>query len=183
MSNAVVIPDAPEATGALQDFSIHPSWWSFIHLLGGAVMAFYFAFFVQFQLPADIGAPWVHAWLPFLLLLVGAYFLLIAIIKRYSWSYSLRAERLISREGIIARRESGIRLRDVRSVELRQSINDRLMSTGTVLFASAASDNADVIWKGIDDPGKMRDLVQQRIDALRDDVRPASRKHNAFPSG
>lgn len=160
----VVIP----VSDSENEFEIHPSWWSFVHLLSMGILGLYLAFFVQFQIPANLGPPWAHQWFPVVLLCFGGGMILLAVLKRYSWRYSLRNDRVGSREGIIARREASIRLRDVRSVYLEQSISDRLMSTGSIRFASAASDNdPDVVWRGIDEPAKFRDQIQAVIDRMQ----------------
>lgn len=155
-----------------EEFEIHPSWWSFVNYIGGAIFAFYLAYFIQFQIPSNLGPPWAHQWFPLGLLVFGGYLTLITLIKRYSWSYALRNDRVVAREGIISRREASVRLRDVRSVYLQQSIADRLMSTGSLRFASAASENdPDVVWKGIDEPVKFRDQINAIIDRRVEPVR------------
>jgi len=73
---------------------------------------------------------------------------------RLSWRFELRGGRVSQRYGIIARNEQSVRLNDLRSIELDQSLVQRLLSIGDIAFYSAGSANAEVAFFGIQAPSQ-----------------------------
>ena len=144
-------------------FVIRPSWNNYIDILAITAAAFYCAVYTKYVMPPDLVpvffAPGFAA--------IGLFFLLITIMRRYSLTYSLINGRLICNQGLIARNESSIRLADVRAVHLKQGVIDRLMNTGDVSFSSAAQSDADIVFKGVDDPKALRDRIEVLMLAAR----------------
>lgn len=144
-------------------FIIRPSWNNYIDILSIVAAAFYCAVYVRYVMPPEI----VPAFFAPGFVAIGLFFLLIVIVRRYSLRYSLINGRLIRNEGLISRNESSIRLADVRAVHLKQGVLDRLMNTGDVSFSSAAQSDADIVFKGVDDPKALRDRIEARMLAAR----------------
>jgi len=70
-------------------------------------------------------------------------------LMRLSWRFELRGGRVSQRYGIIAREEQSVRLNDLRSIELDQSLVQRLLGIGDIAFYSVGFANTDVSFVGI----------------------------------
>ena len=95
--------------------------------------------------------------LPFgVLLLIMAY-------RHYSSRFTIDDGNIESRWGIIAREVNSIRIADVRNINVKQSLGDRILFVGDIEFSSAASDNAEVMFKGVSRPMRIKRIVQERL--------------------
>lgn len=86
--------------------------------------------------------------------------LLIMIYRHCSWRFTVDGFSIESRHGIIAREVSSIRVEDVRSINVKQSLFERLLFIGDVEFSSAASPEAEVIFKKISTPMRVKRKIQ-----------------------
>ena len=95
------------------------------------------------------------------------------LIPAYGWlktffrAYEVRPESVMAREGLVSRYSSEIRIVDVRLVNVRQGIVQRLLGIGDVGFASAAGEQEEVVFAGVRDPQGIKMLVQERMKVLR----------------
>lgn len=89
----------------------------------------------------------------------------IIIYRRYVWLFTIDAERVRAHHGIIARTQRSLRLRDLRAVELDQSLFQRIFGVGDLAFYSAGSADAEIRFYGVLGPGNWRDRVDQMVDA------------------
>lgn len=71
---------------------------------------------------------------------------------RYRWLYRVDGERLESRLGWVARRVQSVRVQDLRNINVRQTVAQRLLGVGDVEFSSAAGGEVEVIFFGVPDP-------------------------------
>ncbi|MGH7597511.1 MAG: PH domain-containing protein [bacterium] len=95
--------------------------------------------------------------LPFgVLLLIMAY-------RHYSSRFIIEDGNIESHHGIIAREVSSIRVADVRNINVKQSLWDRILFVGDIEFSSAASDNAEVMFKGVSRPMRIKRKVQDML--------------------
>ena len=83
--------------------------------------------------------------------------------RHYAHRYYVDEGRIEHQVGIIGRQIRSVRLMDLRNVNLRQSIVERLLGIGTLEFSSAGGSGIEVRWKGIDDPAE----TKRRIETLR----------------
>ena len=90
-------------------------------------------------------------------------FVPVLLYRRYSNSYYVSERRIEHRKGIIARNVKSIRISDLRNVNMRQGIVDRMLGIGTIEFSSAGGSGIEVAWVGILHPG----AVRQQIEDLR----------------
>ncbi|MEE4383734.1 MAG: PH domain-containing protein [Pseudomonadales bacterium] len=97
------------------------------------------------------------------LLVLAVLLLLGAVLGRLSNKYTVGDGRVTQHSGIVSRRQHSVRIRDLRSIELTQSLFQRLIGIGDLHFYSAG-DRAEVRFSGIPDPAGLR----ARIDALSD---------------
>lgn len=88
---------------------------------------------------------------------------LIMLYRHYSWRFSIANGGIESRHGIVAREVNSIRISDVRNINVKQKLFERLFLIGDVEFSSAASDGAEVIFKDVSRPMRVKRRVQERL--------------------
>ena len=97
------------------------------------------------------------------LIVLPVFVLLGAVLGRFSNKFTVDDGRVIQHEGILSRRQHSVRIRDLRSIELSQSLFQRLFGIGDLHFYSAG-DEAEVRFTGVKDPAGLR----AKIDAMAD---------------
>jgi len=85
-------------------------------------------------------------------------------IQRLSWKFTIDEQRVSRHYGLISRNQQSVRIRDMRSIELDQSIFQRIFGIGDLAFYSAGSAEAEVRFVGIKDPGYWRSQVEKVMD-------------------
>lgn len=103
-----------------------------------------------------------------LLLVLALITLGFVVIKRFSWKFSINENRISRQYGIIARNQQSVRINDLRSIELDQSVFQRIFGVGDLSFYSAGSDTAEVRFVGITQPAAWRDKINDAMDPLKD---------------
>jgi uncharacterized membrane protein YdbT with pleckstrin-like domain len=98
------------------------------------------------------------------LLVLAVLLLLGAVLGRLSNKFTVGDGRVTQHSGLVSRRQHSVRVRDLRSIELTQSLFQRLIGIGDLHFYSAG-DRAEVRFTGIVDPAGLRST----IDALSDE--------------
>lgn len=93
-------------------------------------------------------------------------FIIVPLYQRFSNKYEFDTKKIEAHKGIIARKLNTIRLKDLRSVNLKQGIIQRLLNTGNLEFSSAGGGGVEVTFKGIVSPKKVKD----EIEDLRESV-------------
>ncbi|MCI0692081.1 PH domain-containing protein [candidate division KSB1 bacterium] len=109
------------------------------------------------------GTDWHLALNPGLAML-GVPFLIVCLImiyRHFSYLFTVDGSSIESRHGIIAREVSSIRVEDVRSINVKQSLFQRLLFIGDVEFSSAASPEAEVVFKKISTPMRVKRKIQE----------------------
>jgi uncharacterized membrane protein YdbT with pleckstrin-like domain len=88
---------------------------------------------------------------------------LVAVIayRRLAWTFSIRGDTIESCRGIIGRDVQSIRVQDLRNVNVRQSIFQRLFGVGDVEFSSAGGAGVEVTFYGVRDPLRVKERVMQ----------------------
>ena len=91
-----------------------------------------------------------------------AILLVIVAYRHFSWRFSIAGGVIESRRGVIAREVRSVRVEDVRSINVRQSILQRLLLLGDIEF-STAGDEAEVVFEGISNPLKVKNEIQSMM--------------------
>jgi uncharacterized membrane protein YdbT with pleckstrin-like domain len=86
---------------------------------------------------------------------------LVAVItyRHHAWTYIIRGGTIESCRGIIGRDVRSIRVQDLRNVNVRQTIFQRLLGVGDVEFSSAGGAGVEVTFYGVTDPLGVKDRV------------------------
>ncbi len=113
---------------------------------------------------ATEGEGWgAEIWLLAAILVMG-----VVLFKRFSWKFTVDDNRVSRHYGIISRNQQSVRIKDLRSVELDQSLIQRILGIGDLGFYSAGSVDAEVKFFGIKSPAEWRDEIDNRMDRLKD---------------
>lgn len=99
---------------------------------------------------------------------LGLIMLGVVAFKRFSWKYTIDETRVSRHYGLISRNQQSVRIRDLRSIELDQSLFQRLFRVGDLAFYSAGSAKAEVRFFGIKRPMEWRDRIDDAMDRLKD---------------
>ena len=95
---------------------------------------------------------------------VGAVILGIWWLNTKAATLTVSNKRSIQRTGLISKQTSEVLHRDVRNIEITQSVSQRLFGVGTIGIASAGQAGIEIQFKGVRDP----DGVKALIDRYRD---------------
>lgn len=102
--------------------------------------------------PVSSAIDWVLAAISPVLLLVILY-------RHYEWDFVVDNGVIESRRGIIGRDVQSIRLRDLRNVNVRQSLFQRIFFVGDVEFSSSGGSGVEVVFHGVPSPMEVKTLV------------------------
>jgi putative membrane protein len=88
-------------------------------------------------------------------------------IKRSTTRYMITDRRIQIRTGLISRNDSSTQLDRVQNVNVSQSVFQRLLGIGNIDWDTAGTDasDSDFTFYGIDDPGSLRQRVDQALNA------------------
>jgi uncharacterized membrane protein YdbT with pleckstrin-like domain len=95
---------------------------------------------------------------------IGIIFIIRAILARNTTHYLLTNKRATSKWGIIARHSSEVELQDIRNIYSEQSAMERILGLGNIEIASAGTSGAEVVFAGISDHQKVRDIIKRQKD-------------------
>ncbi len=91
-------------------------------------------------------------------------FVVVAIVilyRRYSWRFTITNETIESSYGIISRNVKSIRVKDLRNVNLKQSILQRIFGVGDLEFSSSGGVGIEVSFYGITKPMEIKNQIQK----------------------
>ncbi len=100
------------------------------------------------------------------LLLLGLPFVIVFLIvsyRHYSWRYTVGEGNIESRRGIIAREVNLIRITDVRNINVRQTLFERILFIGDVEFGSSGTADVEVVFQGVSRPMRVKRKVQEML--------------------
>lgn len=97
---------------------------------------------------------------------------LVVLYRHFCWTFTVSEDLVESQRGIIGRDVASTRIRDLRNVNVRQSLFQRIFGVGDVEFSSAGGAGIEVCFHGVKRPMEVKRLVQQLQDAMG--VRSAS---------
>lgn len=134
----------------LMGVSLHPSWLNYIG-------QFFFSF-IFIGAAAVMFIIEIKFW-PFVAIALAFVILIRITFRRLSLTFTVSKDSVRSRNGLIARDESEIRITDIREVGVSQSIGQRLFGIGCVYFASAGTGDVEVTFEGVRNPHEIKDYV------------------------
>ena len=99
---------------------------------------------------------------------IGLLLIVYAILDRNTKIYTITNKRVMSKTGIISRQVHEVGIRDIRAINVKQSILGRLFGLGTVEVGSAGTAGIEVKFAGIASPVSVRDMIRRQKDEAED---------------
>jgi len=144
---------------------MHPHWWYFaepaLALLAGIVIGIV----VLTQTDSGSGARTGGGWVALILLVLTALWLVGRYLKWITTNFVITSQRLIFRQGVIAKSGIEIPLERVNNVNFNQSIFERMLGAGDLLIESGGEDGQQR-FTDIRHPDKVQNLVHAQMEGL-----------------
>jgi uncharacterized membrane protein YdbT with pleckstrin-like domain len=140
---------------------VRPSWWNFswhwVVLLIAVLVLF-------FLVPRDY---WNVGWL-----VIGTWLLfstLHSLYHRKSFVMRIYSDRVTIVEGFLSLEISEFFIRDIRSIDVRQSVWGRIVNIGDLTISTSATSEASEVAEGVPGPNRIKDLLITRRRQSSDD--------------
>lgn len=98
------------------------------------------------------------------LAVLAALVALVAVYRRYRYDYRIGDGVIEARKGILARKVDALHLDDLRHMEVNQGVWQRIFGVGTIRFASAGTDQPEIVFRGVLHPDRIRRELQQHVE-------------------
>ena len=150
----------PDETIALD---MHPHWWYFAEPAAALALAIIVGIVVLAK--TDSGPTWRRALvgLVIVLLVAGALWLAGRYMKWISTNFVITSQRVIFRQGIIAKRGVEIPLERVNNVNFSQGIFERMLGAGDLLIESGGEDGQQR-FTDIRHPDEVQNLIHAQME-------------------
>ncbi len=152
---------------------IYKVWRSEYKLFIGLFIGIFLSIFLSKEFPStvlsgeviEIGGTKYFLSLP-VFWLIPAGFYAFAALRIYNVRYCLTGKGIEMTIGILSLRQRSVKIRyeDIRSVETEQTIFERMLNIGTVEIGTSATGAIEVIFKGIEAPQEVQQIVQREKD-------------------
>ena len=152
---------------SVKDYRAHPALRNQWFAIFAAIVLFVLFVYLGLKGAASGGGRNVQI----VLALIGVPMLVLVamIVYRYHvWTFTIRGDAIESCRGIIGRDVQSIRVQDLRNVNVRQTIWQRLLGVGDVEFSSAGGTGIEVTFYGVTDPLGVKDRVMRGNSQVRD---------------
>ena len=103
---------------------------------------------------------------------IGIFFLIYPIYQRLSNSYLIENGRVENRKGIISRDISSINLKNLRSINLKQGIFQRIVGTGNLEFSSSGGGGVEVVFFGVKKPLYLKRKIEDFAEDHSNNLNP-----------
>jgi uncharacterized membrane protein YdbT with pleckstrin-like domain len=141
---------------------LHPHWWHFAEpvaaLVGSIVLGI---LLLVFDVDGTLGD--VLKWVVITLLIVCAIWLIITYLKWMTTNFVITSDRLIFREGVLAKMGVEIPLERVNTVHFSQSIFERMTGSGDLLIESGGEDGQQR-FTDIRRPDRVQNLIHSQME-------------------
>src|SRR5262245_43995330 len=137
---------------------LHPHWWFMAKSIAALVAAAIFAIAML-----AIGAPDALKILAAVLLLVALGWFLARFIKWATTDFVLTSDRVIWREGVIAKKGIEIPLERINTIFFQQGIFERILGLGDLEIESASKDGAQV-FDDIRKPSAVQNEIYRQME-------------------
>jgi membrane protein YdbS with pleckstrin-like domain len=97
---------------------------------------------------------------------LGLIFIIYAILDKRTRVYTHTNRKVMARVGIISRKTHEVAIRDIRSINMNQGIIERIFGLGSIRIGSAGTGGVEVEFKGVTNPGSIRDAVRETKDEV-----------------
>ncbi|NOZ91890.1 PH domain-containing protein [bacterium 3DAC] len=95
------------------------------------------------------------------LISTAIFIILIVIIARIRLEVIIKDDKLVIVEGIISKHVREVFLRDIRTIDIRQNIIERIFGFGDVMIATSATSGYEIILENIGAPYKLKQEIEK----------------------
>ena len=92
---------------------------------------------------------------------LGLIIIIWALLDRRSKVFTVTTRRVMAKSGIMSRSTQEVTMKDIRSINFRQDIFDRIYGLGTVQIGSAGTGDIDVQFSGIPNAQRVKDIISR----------------------
>jgi dephospho-CoA kinase len=92
--------------------------------------------------------------------------LVFAAIDRAVRVHRLTDRRIVSRFGILSTVRSEMKLDKVQHIVVVRTLVERLFGIGAVGVSSAGTGNVEIVWRGVERPERIREMIQDAVDGV-----------------
>ncbi len=85
------------------------------------------------------------------------------IVRRFT-RYTVTDQVVSLKTGILSRHVQELPVSQLRQMRIAQSLLDRVLMVGNISFATSATGDIEMTWRGVKHPNDVRDLVRQYMD-------------------
>lgn len=80
---------------------------------------------------------------------------------KYKLSFYVCRDRIIVERGLLSKNIKVILLTDIRTINIKQSLLERILNIGEVMIATSATSKYETVISNIPNPGKIRNLIMK----------------------
>jgi uncharacterized membrane protein YdbT with pleckstrin-like domain len=128
----------------------NPEWTAYLHLLAADCLLLLGALALAFSYPT-----WGFYLLIIPVIIFGAIY-----IARQSNHFTVTDQRIICRSGILARRSVEIDIRDIRTINVTQSLAQRLLGLGGLEFSTASGPVKEAVMIDVKKPEQLKEKIR-----------------------
>ncbi len=128
---------------------MRPAWRSFMTWWLLCVAVAVLAVFLSVR----YAAPW---WLVAVALIP----VVVIMLKRCSTEFIVKHDEVTMEKGLFAKNSVEVGMPQIRTIEVRQTIFQRMLGVGDIMIASSGTDTYEIIVPGIENPKELRDIIQ-----------------------
>ena len=143
---------------------MHPHWWYFFEPALALLGAIVIGIVVGWKGPKDTAGD-VLKYVVIALLVITALWLIGRYLKWLTTNFVITSQRLIFRQGVIAKSGIEIPLERVNNVNFNQGVFERMLGAGDLLIESGGEDGQQR-FTDIRHPDKVQNLVHAQVEAL-----------------
>jgi uncharacterized membrane protein YdbT with pleckstrin-like domain len=150
-----------------------PAWRSFYWHI--AAMVIFLIGAVFFSVKTDFSASAI--WSIFLILVLYAAGDMTY--RRFRTMLIVKPDEIALEKGFIGRHSIEISTKNIKTIQVKQSVIQRILDTGDILVASPGTDEYEIIVYNMPSPHAIRDIMQKRERSHGNEEDPASRTEGA----
>lgn len=92
---------------------------------------------------------------------------IIALVEHAALVLRVYENRVVLEKGLLSKRVNEIFISDIRTVDTRQGITQRIFNIGNIMFGTAGTSGYESVAHGIHDPRSIRDLVMKQRQSIK----------------
>lgn len=146
------------------EMEVRPSWRDQIGLLLVIALLMVATLWMLISPPAGLPSLVLATALAIMALIA----VVVLLYRHYVWRFRIDDSAIESYYGIISRNVHSIRVRDLRNINVRQSILQRILGIGDIEFSSAGGAGIEVTFFGVAAPMALKEDIQQLEDMPAD---------------